>query len=122
MQNFKAILVGLDSTKDARLEIVSGRRPRVIAGTDVRTVSDEIMSDDEVLDLCRSVGAGKALDSLSDQPVTWVATGLPKQIRGSVVQRGRDVAATFSPIVKDVAPAKDVPAKDAAPNSTAALR
>ncbi|HTJ80200.1 MAG TPA: hypothetical protein VL400_00715, partial [Polyangiaceae bacterium] len=98
MLNFKSTIGGLDAAKGARLEATSGKRARIVTGDDVRTLGEDLLSEDGILDACRMFGGARFIDELSARPVSWVANGPSGAIRITLVLRGRDVSATFTPV------------------------
>ncbi len=100
MLDLQTLLRELSPGSHKKIELVSGRRPRVVDGANVRHVGDEILNDEEVLDLCREHGGGKALDDLGDKPVRWVTQGPKGPVSVTVGMKGRDVVATFAAAVE----------------------
>src|SRR5437870_4334904 len=86
--------LALDPRGSAKLELMSGRRPRLVAGSDVKNLADEILSDEEVTDLCREASGGRKLDELSERPMTWTHSTPRGDVQLTVALRGREVAAS----------------------------
>ncbi|NUO51031.1 MAG: PilT/PilU family type 4a pilus ATPase [Polyangiaceae bacterium] len=97
MLDLKALFRELHPGSTKKIELTSGRRPRLVDGNQVKNLGDEILNDEEVLDLCRAHGGGKELDELDDKPIRWVTPGPKGQVSVTVAMKGREVAATFAP-------------------------
>lgn len=95
MLNLKPLFAELTPGSTKKIELVSGRRPRLVNGAEVRQLADEMLNDEEVLDICRAHGGPRELDDLGDKPVRWVTSGPKGQIAVTVALKGRDVSATF---------------------------
>lgn len=96
MPSLKALLAELSSSPHQRLELMSGRRPRLESdGRNFRNLGDEILTDEDVLGLCKAAGGGKKLDALSERPTTWTYLSEIGPTSVSVRLRGREVAASF---------------------------
>lgn len=106
MPSLKSLLSQVDAKRGARLELVSGRRPRLVfedrpgARGDIRNLADEILTDDEVVALCEAAGAGRRLDALDDGPQAWTHQGAAGSFRVTAELRGREIAAVFAPDVQ----------------------
>lgn len=96
MLDLKALFRELHPGSTKKIELTSGRRPRLVDGNQVKNLGDEILNDEEVLDLCRAHGGGKELDELDDKPIRWSTPGPKGQVSVSVAMKGREVAATFA--------------------------
>ncbi len=97
MVQLKALLTELHPGSSKKLELTSGRRPRMLDGGDMKLVGDEILNDEQVLDLCRAWGGRNLLDDLGAEPVEWTTPGPRGPVRIRVAMKGREVAAVFSP-------------------------
>jgi twitching motility protein PilT len=95
MLNLKPIFVELAPGSTKRIELVSGRRPRLVSGSDVKQLADEMLHDEVVLDICRAHGGPRELDELGDKPIRWVITGPKGPISVTVSMKGREVSAVF---------------------------
>jgi twitching motility protein PilT len=102
MLSLKTLLAGLEGRRKARLELVSGRRPRMVLDadgrrdtSDVKNLADQALTDDEVIALCEAAGAGKRLESLERGPATWSYFNGSVTYRVTVELRGREIAAVF---------------------------
>ena len=95
MLNLKTLFAELAPGSTKKIELVSGRRPRLVDGTAVRQLADEMLNDEEVLDLCRAHGGGKELDDLGDKPIRWTTNGPKGPVAVTVMMKGREVSATF---------------------------
>lgn len=96
MPSLKALLAELSSSTHQRLELMSGRRPRLESeGRSFKNLGDEILTDEDVLGLCKAAGGGKKLDALSERPTTWTYLSEIGPTSVSVRLRGREVAASF---------------------------
>ncbi len=96
MLDLKALFRELHPGSTKKIELTSGRRPRLIDGNQVKNLGDEILNDEEVLDLCRAHGGGKELDELDDKPIRWVTQGPKGHVSVTVGMKGREVSATFT--------------------------
>jgi twitching motility protein PilT len=97
MLNLRAMLAQLEPGSSARLELQSGRRPRIVNGANLKNLADEILTDEEVIEACRGAGAGSAVDDLGDRPHAWTMRGPRGQVSASIALKGREVCATFTP-------------------------
>jgi hypothetical protein len=96
MPSLKAMLAELSGSPHQRLELMSGRRPRLESdGRSFKNLGDEILTDEDVLGLCKAAGGGKKLDALSEKPTTWTYLSEIGPTSVSVRLRGREVAASF---------------------------
>jgi twitching motility protein PilT len=96
MPSLKALLAELSGSPHQRLELMSGRRPRLESdGRSFKNLGDEILTDEDVLGLCKAAGGGKKLDALSERPTTWTYLSEIGPTSVSVRLRGREVAASF---------------------------
>lgn len=95
MLNLKPLFVELAPGSTKRLELVSGRRPRLVNGTEVKQLGDEMLHDEHVLDICRAHGGPRELDDLGDKPIRWTVSGPKGPISVTVSLKGREVSAVF---------------------------
>lgn len=106
MMDLKALLKALDQKPGARLELMSGRRPRLVKGAELRNLADEILTDDEVIELCKQAGGGKRLDDLNERPFVWSMATNAGTVSVTAMTKGREVAATFMRPVEGSLPPK----------------
>lgn len=90
------ILKQVDPDGFAKVELLSGRPPRVVKGESFQPLSRDVLTDDEVLELCKEAGAGTLVDRLSSKGETWTFQGVRGPCVGTIAQRGREVLATFT--------------------------
>ncbi len=116
--DLKALLKALDQKPGARLELMSGRRPRLVRGAELKNLADEILTDDEVIELCKQAGGGKRLDDLNERPLVWSMPTSAGPVSVTAMTKGREVAASFArPLESSLPPPKqsEVPSsRDAA--------
>ncbi|MFO0548969.1 MAG: PilT/PilU family type 4a pilus ATPase [Polyangiaceae bacterium] len=110
MLTLKELLSNLDPQGTSTVELMSGRRARVLRGADMRNIGDEALTDEDVLEMCGQCGARDRLDNLDSSPVSWVWNSPRGLVRISVALRGREVVASF------------VATKPAKPNPSRELR
>lgn len=103
MVSLKVLLSNLDGRRSARLELMSGRRPRLVFEGDargeraeVKNLADEALTDDEVMSLCEAAGGGRKLESIDSGPVTWTHQAGANAYRVTAEMKGREVAASIS--------------------------
>ncbi len=90
------ILKQVDPDGYATVELMSGRAPRVVKGDVVVNLSRDALTDDEVLELCAHAGAGPIVDRVGSRPESWTFQGVRGLCVGTLVQKGREVLATFT--------------------------
>ncbi|MBL8742878.1 MAG: hypothetical protein JNK04_17335, partial [Myxococcales bacterium] len=111
MIDLKGLLKALDQKPGARLELMSGRRPRLIRGAELKNLADEILTDDEVIEICRQAGGGRRLDDLNERPLVWSMPTNAGPVSISAMTKGREVAATFArPLDSSMPPPKQTDA------------
>jgi len=104
MIELKDLLKALDQRPGSRLELMSGRRPRVLKGAELKNLADEILTDDEVIELCKQAGGGKRLEDLSERPLVWSLATPTGPVSITAMTKGREVAATFVRPLEEPAP------------------
>ncbi len=96
MLELKDLLRTLQSSPlGAKLQLVSGRRPRMVHGQDVRSLGEEILSDEQVLEVCRRAGGQGRADDLSERPSRWTHAAAGALFEITAMWRGREVIATL---------------------------
>ncbi len=103
MVSLKMLLSNLEGRRAARLELMSGRRPRLVYEgdargdrADVKNLADEALTDDEVMSLCEAAGGGRKLETIDAGPVTWTYTAGAGAFRVTAELRGREIAASIA--------------------------
>lgn len=101
MVSLKTLLANLETKRTSRVELVSGRRPRLVldAGKekgDFKNLADEALTDEEVIAICESASGRKHVDALDERGVNWVHVHEGAPIRVRLEMRGREVAAIFT--------------------------
>ncbi|MFO0613470.1 MAG: PilT/PilU family type 4a pilus ATPase [Polyangiaceae bacterium] len=101
MVSLKSLLANLEPKRTSRVELVSGRRPRLVldAGKekgDFKNLADEAITDEEVIAICESAGGRKHVEALDDRGATWVHVHDGNPIHVRVEMRGREIAAIFT--------------------------
>lgn len=101
MVSLKSLLANLETKRTSRVELVSGRRPRLVldAGRekgDFKNLADEALTDEEVIAICESAGGRKHVDALDDRGANWVHVHDGTPIRVRLEMRGREIAAIFT--------------------------
>lgn len=100
------LLRHVDADGQTKLELMSGRRPRVLKGDSVTNLADEILSDEDVVALALESGAGARVDELSERPVGWTIGTSRGDLAATMRLRGREV------LMVVVGPAPPAPAQE----------
>jgi twitching motility protein PilT len=115
MVSLKNLLSSLEGRRSARLELMSGRRPRLVYEGDARTergevknLADEALTDDEVMSLCEAAGAGRRLETIDAGPVSWTYDRGGQTYRVTAELKGREIAASFA----HLAPGQEPPRRN----------
>lgn len=95
MIQLRSLLRMLESSPTGKLELMSGRRPRILIGSEVKNLADEILTDEHVIDLCKQAAGDSRLDALAEAPVAWLASSPIGKIRVVAGMKGREVMATI---------------------------
>lgn len=101
MPALKELLRSLEGQPNAKLELMSGRRPRVVKNGDMKNLADEALTDEEVLELCRQAGGGRRLDDISEKPITWEHPSSVGLVSVSASLRGREIFATVASTTRE---------------------